>query len=766
MNRASIAVVGNPNCGKSTIFNGLTGSNQQIGNWPGVTVEKKTGRLVGATETEVVDLPGIYSLNSGSEDEIIARNHVLSGETSLVVNIADASNLERNLFLTTTLLEMGKPTILVLSMKDLAEKRGIDINVKALSDAMKIPVIAINALSGADIRNLRRLIAENLGQLQETQSPVCYPDAVEELISRWSEKIEQHPRQSALMLLEEDEETRTKVIQSGVLSGEEIQQGIKAIETHLNETPDVIIAEAKFTFISTLLNTALNKKRGIAASTEKIDRIVLNKWAGIPIFLGIMYLLFWVVIHIGGAFIDFFDILFGAVFVDGLGTLMEMASMPQWLIILLAGGVGAGIQTVATFVPVIFFMFLMLSILEDSGYMARAAFVMDRFMRMLGLPGKAFVSMLVGFGCTVPAVMATRTLENRKDRYLTVFMAPFMSCGARLPVYALFGAAFFGPQSGIIVFALYLSGIILAILTGLILKGTLFKGEASHFVMELPPYHVPRFTMIMKRTWNRLKVFMLRAGKVITIAVLVLAFFNSMGADGSFGNEDNSNSVLAVASQAVTPVLRPMGIEKDNWPATVGLMTGLFAKEAIVGTISGLYGQMAAAGEDESGFSIAEAVGDAFASIPEGLSGVFSALVDPLGISLLNEDTDTIAEEIGAQSTTFGQLRASFGNDWPRAFAYLLFVLIYFPCLAAFGAIVREIGPAYGWLAAIYLTILGWSIATLFFQIAREHNIFWIIFSVLLVGIFIPVFNLISGRWHGKARNPFEVQKAGHHYDA
>ena len=768
MSGKSIAVVGNPNCGKSTLFNSLTGSKQQIGNWPGVTVEKKTGILVGSKDVEVVDLPGIYSLNAGSEDEIVARNHVLSADTDLVVNIADASNLERNLFLTTTLLEMGKPTILVLSMRDLAEKRGVAVDTQALSETLGVPVMAINVLAGAEVREVRKAINQALESPKGTKSPVTYPKAIEETIAAWSSKISEHPRQTAVMLLEEDDESTSAVISRGELSSEEIAAGIAKIDAECGDTADVVIAEAKFGFITEVIDRVVGRKKGLAAATDKIDKVVLNKWAGIPIFLGMMYLLFWVVTHIGGAFIDFFDILFGAVFVDGFGIVLEALGSPGWLTVLLAGGVGAGIQTVATFIPVVFFMFLMLSILEDSGYMARAAFVMDKFMRMIGLPGKAFVPMLVGFGCTVPAVMATRTLENKKDRYLTVFMAPFMSCGARLPVYALFGAAFFGARSGLMVFSLYMAGIVLAVITGLLLKGTLFRGEPSHFVMELPPYHTPRFGMIMSRTWNRLKVFLLRAGKVIILAVLVLAFFNSMGVDGSFGNEDNENSVLAAAGEAITPVFSPMGIEKENWPATVGLMTGLFAKEAIVGTMTGLYGQMAAAeasaanAGNEAGeeFAFWGAVGEAFVSIPEGLAGVFGALGDPLGTGLMHEDEEALAEEIGAEDTTFGQLRAGFNNEWTRAFAYLLFVLIYFPCLAAFGAIVREIGPGLGWLSVVYLTVLAWSVATLFFQISNGHNVFWMAFAIALVALFIPLFNLMSGRWKAfKGKNPFEPLK-------
>ena len=754
MGKHSIAVVGNPNCGKSTLFNGLTGSNQHIGNWLGVTVEKKTGILVGSKNIEVVDLPGIYSLNAGSEDEIIARNYVLSGDTDLVVNIADASNLERNLFLTTTLLEMKKPTILVLAMKDVAEKKGIAIDTEALSRTFGIPVIAINALKDSNIRNVRRLIAKSLGNLKPVNFRIEYPEIIESAIAEWTPRLKKHPRQSALMLLEEDEETTAAAVASGAVSAEDIQARIESIEASGGDPPDVIIAETRFRYIAATLQGIVRKTKNLRGATDRIDKIILNKWTGIPIFLGIIYLLFWTVIHIGGAFIGFFDILFGAIFVEGFGILLNSLGSPEWLVILLAGGVGAGIQTVSTFIPIVFFMFLMLSLLEDSGYMPRAAFVMDRFMQKIGLPGKAFVPMLVGFGCTVPAVMATRTLENKKDRYLTVFMTPFMSCGARLPVYALFGAAFFGSHSGLMIFTIYLFGFILAVLTGLILKNTLFRGDSSHFIMELPPYHIPRFGMIMRRTWNRLKVFIFRAGQVIVIAVLVLAFFNSLGTDGSFGNEDDKNSVLAAAGQAVTPIFKPMGIERTNWPATVGLITGLFAKEAIVGTMTGLYGQMAAAKAPaaEDHFSLGGAFVEALQSIPEELADVFDAFLDPIGISLVKEDRGRIAEEIGSEMETFSQLRRSFDNDWTRAFAYLLFVLVYFPCLAAFGAILREIGPAYGWLAITYLTILAWSVATLFFQIAAGRSLFWIIFSILLVAVFIPVFNLVSGRWRPGGR--------------
>jgi len=741
MKKATVAVAGNPNCGKTTLFNGLTGSTQHIGNWPGVTVEKKTGNLLENSAIEVVDLPGIYSLNAVSEDELVARDFMLSGKTDLVVNIADASNLERNMFLTLTLLEMRIPIILVLNMMDIAGRRGIKIDTGKLSRALGIPVFSISALNSNDIRDIRHSIEETLENRTVPNFKVGYPEPVEQIIEKWSERLGKNPRFTSILLFEEDEETTEKVLSSGALSREELEVGMKEIEKTQGDTPDIVIAESKYKLITSIAESCTLKKQGKKAVSEKIDAVVLNKWMGVPAFLSVIFLLFWVVTRIGGAFIDFFDILFGSVFVDGFTTVLEGIGSPRWLIVLLANGVGGGIQTVATFIPIIFTMFFMLSLLEDSGYMARASFVMDRFMRKIGLPGKAFVPMLVGFGCTVPAIMATRTLENKKDRYLTVFMAPFMSCGARLPVYALFGAAFFGRMSGIMVVSLYLFGILMAAVTGFLLKKTLFKGEVSHFAMELPPYHLPRMRTIMKRTWSRLKDFITRAGQVIIIAVLVLSFFNSLGTDGSFGNEDGRNSVLAGISRTITPVFTPMGIEKENWPATVGLITGIFAKEAIVGTINSLYGQIAA-GENSSGrgktdtdrdeFSLASSIADAFRSIPRALSGIFG-----------NRGT-------GGQQTpkdgTFTAMQSSFENDWARAYAYLLFVLIYIPCVAAMGAMIREIGPRFGALAVVYLTILAWSVATLFYQIARGHNIWLMILSIALVLVFIPVFNLVSGR--------------------
>lgn len=760
----TIAVVGNPNSGKTTLFNGLTGSNQRIGNWPGVTVEKKEGTVVlNGREMTLVDLPGIYSLSTHSEDERVARDYILSGEPGLVVNILDAANLERNLYLTLQLLEMGVPVLAVVNMMDLAAAKKIEIDLEQLQAKLGIPVLGISATKSKEVQSVKEALARFRQAKPDSRFRIDYPAEIETVISQWTPALGKvardlgaNERWTALKILEQDPWVTKKVIQSGVLSESDIKTAISRLETDLNDTSDVLIADSRYGFIQALTEQAIRRGACRKPAGDRIDEIVLHRFLGIPIFLGIMYLIFWVTMNIGGSFIDFFDILFGTIFVDGFGHLLAGIGTPDWLISILAGGIGAGVQTLATFIPVIFMMFLMLSLLEDSGYMARAAFVMDRFMRWIGLPGKSFVPMLVGFGCTVPAVMATRTLENKRDRYLTIFMTPLMSCGARLPVYALFGAAFFGAGAGNMVFSIYLAGIVLAILTGLLLKHTLFKGEASHFVMELPPYHAPRFSNIMAYTWNRLKVFMFRT-KVIIVVVAILSFLNSLGSDGSFGNENSPNSVLSQIGKAITPIFGPMGVEKDNWPATVGIFTGIFAKEAVVGTLNSLYNQIdylavpeeeGAETEAETEFDFWAGVKEAAASVPKALSEVWDGLKDPLGLGIVGSDQEAVAEEVGADEQVYTAMQRYFKRGPLQAYAYLLFILIYFPCVAALGAVLREMGPGYGWLAIGYLTVLAWIVATLFYQITIGHQLVWILIPLLLLAGIIWIF-----RWMGSHNN-------------
>ncbi len=435
-------------------------------------------------------------------------------------------------------------------------------------------------------------------------------------------------------------------------------------------------------------------------------------------------------INIGSAFIDFFDIGVGALLVDGGHYLLD-DHLPIWLVTLLADGLGGGIQTVATFIPVIACLYLFLAVLESSGYMSRAAFVLDKVMQKIGLPGKAFVPLVLGFGCNVPAIMATRTLDQERERKLAASMAPFMSCGARLPVYALFAAAFF-PESGQnVVFALYLLGILAAVFTGLVLKHTLYPGSSDSLVMEMPDYEIPTVQNVMIKTWQKLKRFVLGAGKTIVIVVMILSFLNSVGTDGSFGNEDSDNSVLSKVAQVVTPVFAPIGINQDNWPATVGIITGIFAKEAVVGTLNNLY---TSAEGDESEYDLMASLQEAVMSIPENLTGL--SFSDPLGIEVGDlTDSSAVAEEQAVDASIFGNLKQHFVTGH-AAFAYLIFILLYTPCVAAMGAYVREFGANYARFIAVWTMGLAYGGAALYYQATRitetpVESLTWIIAIVM-----------------------------------
>lgn len=778
-----IALIGNPNSGKTTVFNMMTGSRQRIGNWPGVTVEKKEGtfNLADGKPATLVDLPGIYSLSASSEDERVAFSYAISGQADLFVNVIDGTNLERNLYLTFLLLELRIPMIVVVTMMDIVESRRINLDLEQMARLLGCPVVGVNATSKRDLKRMVEAVSAALGTPMISSIKVAYPneidgelDALEALCKDSAVALHVPARWVASRLLKNDPFVKRHTTDAQKEAARAAGDRIAGV---LKSPPDVMMADARYGMIHGLCKEIQREEKHRGYFSEKLDKVLLNRVLGIPLFLLGMYLVFWVTITVGGAFIDFFDILGGTVFVDGFGFLLEKISAPEWLIALLAGGVGAGLQTMATFIPPIFFMFFCLSLLEDSGYMARAAFVMDRFMRWLGLPGKSFVPMLVGFGCSVPAIMATRTLENKRDRFLTIFMTPFMSCGAKMPVYALFGAAFFGKEAGMMVFMIYLSGIVLAVATGLLLKQTLFQGEPSHFIMELPPYHLPRFKHIMLHTWSRLKIFLGRAGKVIIPMIMLLGFLNAIDTSGRLGNEDSENSVLSVVGKAISPVFEPMGVEKENWPASVALFTGLFAKEAVVGTLNSLYGQMAAANggngntpatgdeetepaaeageeadgeeeeEEEEGFDFAGGIKEAFATIPENLAGVFGGLLDPLGLGMVSDDEEAVAEELEADSSLFANLRHSFSKGPHQAFAYLLFILLYVPCIAALGAAFRELGKGYGTLLAVYLTVLGWCVATLYYQITLGHHALWITVPVALLGAMFGSF-WAMGRKH------------------
>lgn len=591
----TIAIAGNPNCGKTALFNALTGSRQHVGNWPGVTVEKKEGFFdLGDRHIRVVDLPGTYALFANAEDERAAVDFLLTREANLIVNIVDATNIERNLFLTSQIVDMQQPMVIAVNMMDIAEARGLNIDLEALSKRFGVPVVPLSAVSEKSITNFISQMTHVISSAITIPTALTYGEKVEgvvkelePVVSPVAKLLDAESRWVALMFLGNEKSYADKLAEAKVTLNK------ADITAKLGEESEFVLADARYSLAHEIAGEVLVGDRSKKTFSDKLDSILLNRWLALPIFLLIMYLVFWVAVTIGSAFIDFFDILFGAVFVDGLGYLLgDVIGAPAWITAILADGVGAGIQTVSTFIPVIFFMFLCLTFLEDSGYMARAAFVADRFMRFLGLPGRAFVPMMVGFGCGVPAIMGSRVLESKRERFLTIFLVPFMSCGARLPVYALFAAAFFGKQAGTIVFALYLVGILFAIVYGLFLKKSLFMGQSSNFVMELPNYHFPKIKALLIHSWLKLKDYVLRAGKVITIAVAILGFLNAFGyVDGKFtaGNADSENSLLSSVGKTITPVFEPFGVEEDNWPASVSLFTGLLAKEAVIGTMNSLY---------------------------------------------------------------------------------------------------------------------------------------------------------------------------------
>lgn len=735
MSQHIISLIGNPNCGKTTVFNALTGSRQRVGNWPGVTVDKKTGNFsYDGHDIEVVDLPGIYSVTPTSvsgEDEVVARNYLLSGEAQVVVNIIDASNLERNLYLTSQLIEMGVPVLVVVNMLDIAKQHKIKLDLKALENQLGCPVVGLIANRNKGVDELKKALVSFLDKPVMTKVSVHYNEVIEKAVAEISAKLSlgEKSRWFAVQLLE-----HTPGIES-LFEEEKLKDVLKIVEEtdkHFEGNTDIEITNARYQLVSDIAEKVIVREGSVGATlTDRIDRIILNRWMGLPIFLLIMYVTFLFTQNFGAVFIDFFDILVGGIFVEGLGQLLASWGTPEWLTVFLSNGIGGGLQTISTFIPVVFFMFLFLAILEESGYMARAAFVMDRLMRALGLPGKAFVPLLVGFGCNVPAIMATRTMDRASDRIITVMMTPFMSCGARLPVYVLFATAFWPTNGQNLVFGLYLIGIAAAILTGYLLKRTALPGAAGAFVMEMPPYHIPTLKGVMIRTWDRVRTFMFRAGKVIVVIVACLAFLNSMGTDGTFGNEDSEKSVLSEIGKTIVPVFEPMGIQKENWPAAVGVFTGIFAKEAVVGTLNSLYDTLsvdqaqeaaAAAAEEpegESSFSLSDTFSEAVGTIGENFAGLAGAFSDPLGISVGDlSDEAAAAEEQGVSLGTIDTIKTLFGST-SGVFAYLLMVLLYVPCVAAVAAIYREVGTKWTIFACAWTLALGYSAATIFYRVAN-----------------------------------------------
>ncbi|OUL57075.1 ferrous iron transport protein B [Pseudoalteromonas ulvae] len=684
-----LALVGFANSGKSTFFNNLSGANQKTGNWTGVTVAVKQQTFqFNQQATLLSDLPGISSLTTRAQqgkDLSITQQFIAEQAIDCIINVVDATQLKRQLYLTTQILELGLPVVVVLNKFDRNEALGID--TKRLAKELGCQVFTANSLDKHTLANVEKKLSV-LPQPAKRPANLIIP-------------------QDILIKLETNEQCQPKSLLSLELSS------CNNSGCQQTDKDTLAIMQSRYEFIHQTIARAQHHENQPQTLSDKLDNFILHPWLGIPIFLGIMYLLFMFAINVGSAFIDFFDVIAGAVFVDYPQKFLTEFGLPQWLLALIEGA-GLGIQTVATFIPVIACLFVGLSLLESSGYLARAAFVVDSVMQKIGLPGKAFVPLIVGFGCTVPAVMSARILDNERERITTIMMSPFMSCGARLPVYALFAAAFF-PESGQnLVFLLYLIGIAAALFTGFLLKHTVLMGNNSVNIMELPLYEMPKWSFLLQRVWQRTRSFILGAGKTIVIVVCVLNFFNSLGTDGEFGHHDSQESLLSKSAQVVTPLLAPMGVKEDNWQASVGIITGLFAKEALVATFNSLYSTQS----DESAklASPAEIWQEATDSIKENLLGIKAG--DPLGVNIGDVTSlEVAAQEQGVEESTFTVMQAAFAGKI-GAFAYLLFILLYTPCAAAMGAIKNEVGSRWAGFAALWSFALAYLSATFIYQIA------------------------------------------------
>jgi len=671
----TIALIGNPNVGKTTVFNILTGSHQTVGNWPGVTVEHKEGSYShNGIDISVIDLPGLYSLTTSGLDEKVTRNYILHSKPDLLINIVDASNLERNLYLTIQLIEMKVPVLVVLTMLDVAEQNKISIDLEHMQRHLGCAIVPMQLFQ----KNMETLLKDEVvSALEHSCKPtlqISYDDVVETGLLKLMaildyQKFGHLPdeRWVALKLMEQDEEYLALL---NIYERDKLSQICKAIEKHRAQSIRNVIADDRYAVIHGLSQDVVKRKSQWRETiSDRVDTFALSGIWGLPIFFFVMFLVFSLTIKASQPIVGLINTGLGWLFVKQFGLLLNMLSSPVWLSDFLSNGLGGGIVTIASFIPPILFIFMSLAWLEDSGYMSRAAFVADKFMRRIGLPGKAFIPLLVGFGCTVPAIMATRTLDNKRDRIMASLLASFMSCGAKLPVYTFLCMIFFTKNANLVVFGLYMTGIALAMLTGLLLKKTLFKTQPLDFVMELPAYHLPTFNGVMMHSWHRLKDFILRAGKTI-LAVIVLMYVLQMITvsvrENTYLNkteEIKQVSILELTGKAITPVFQPMGITSNNWHASVALLSGLFAKEAIVGSLQSLY------------------------------------------VKRHNEKlTTTIRRHF--TSTSAG-------------FAYLLFILLYSPCAAALTMLWKEHGK--GWMAFAFgfLTLEAWLIATLFYQLSQ-----------------------------------------------
>jgi ferrous iron transport protein B len=668
-----IALAGNPNSGKTTMFNDLTGSAQYVGNWPGVTVEKKEGKLKGAKDVIIQDLPGIYSLSPYTLEEVVARSYLVNEKPDAIINIVDGTNIERNLYLTTQLIELGIPTVIAVNMIDIVRKNGDVINLQKLGEALGCQVVETSALKGTGSQETAS-IAAALARREVTQDsnmPSVFGGSVEHAIAHIEESIEgkvpeRNLRWYAIKLFERDVKVLEELkLDDGLWT--HLQSHIAACEKEMDDDAESIITNQRYAYISKVVATAVKKKpRKGGTSSDKIDRIVTNRILALPIFALVMFLVYYIAVTTIGDLVTGFtnDVFFGEWIIGSLGPWLSGLGVADWLTGLIVDGIVGGVGAVIGFVPQMLVLFLMLSTLEDIGYMARVAFIMDRIFRKFGLSGKSFIPMLIGSGCSVPGIMASRTIENERDRRMTIMTTSFIPCGAKMPIIALFAGALFG-GAGWVATSAYFIGVAAVIISGVILKKTKpFAGNPAPFVMELPAYHVPAVGNVLRSTWERGWSFIKRAGTVILASSVVLWFLQAFGiVDGVFGMvEDNNTSLLASIGGFIAPIFSPLGF--GDWKAAVATITGLIAKENVVGTFGVLYG---------------------FAEVAED----------------------------GAE--IWANLAASFTGL--TAYSFMLFNLLCAPCFAAMGAMSREMNNAkWTWTAIGYLTVFAYVIALMVYQ--------------------------------------------------
>ena len=667
-----IALAGNPNSGKTTMFNALTGSNQRVGNWPGVTVEKKEGTLKGSKDVIIQDLPGIYSLSPYTLEEVVARNYLVGEKPDAIINIVDGTNIERNLYLTTQLLELGIPTVVAVNMIDIVRKNGDAIDVKRLAAALGCEVMVTSALKGEGSVEVARRAAQLAAAHKPGSIPSVFEGSVEHAIAHIEESIEGKVdagflRWYAIKLFERDEKVAAELnLDAGLMK--HIEQHIEDCEREMDDDSESIITNQRYAYIARVVGSAVKKKqKGLKMSaSDHIDRVVTNRIAALPIFVVVMAAVYWIAMGPLGTFLTDWtnDVLVSEWAVEGARGLME-GNVADWLVGLVCDGIIAGVGAVIGFVPQMLLLFLMLSILEDVGYMARIAFIMDRIFRKFGLSGKSFIPMLIGSGCGVPAVMASRTIENERDRRMTVMTTCFIPCSAKLPIIGMIAGAFFDDGWWVATSA-YFVGVAAIIISGIILKKLkVFAGEAAPFVMELPAYHAPAASNVLRATWERGWSFIKRAGTVILLSSILIWFLQAFGVtESGFGMvEDNNDSLLAAVGSAVAFIFIPLGF--GTWQATVGVVGGLVAKENLVTIMAICYG-------------VAEA----------------------------SEN----GEEI------WGILQSSYAPI--AGYSFMVFNLLCAPCFAAMGAIKREMNSPKWTLAAIgYMCGFAYCVSMMIYQI-------------------------------------------------